>query len=329
MSAFFSSQPRLRGRHLYRMHPKVLAHCANYSYLDMIRDVVRAAAAGANYTGHPSPLLTGCGFGATFDINFYPTAHGTEPPTASDANAHGVNPSDTPGPSFHFAFVRHPLPRFISALCPHVSHLNSHSCRKHIAVERFIGEAPPPRLSVVEALAFRARLMRFQARFSDEAHVRTQTFYLSSTDAAGRPVPWHAIFKIDGPSFPRQLSQLMTSVLLDAGASAAEAEATAARQDGVKRNSKARDAEWYGLLAEVEAHPTLLCDVCHVYARDFVCLGYELPSKCTEPQCLAGMPEWLLNAAVAANSTAAANAAAVQATAASPEGRVDTAGARK
>jgi hypothetical protein len=315
MLAFLKTEPRLRHRYLYRMHPKVLASCFNHSYLVMASEVVRAAEAGANYTGPRSPLLlTGCGFGATFDIRedspaveSHDARHSTRPNRrAAEGPAPSGGPISAPAPNFNFAFVRHPVPRFLSALCPHKQHLNRSSCRRHVSSQRFLGEAAPPGLSTVDALALRARLMCFQARFSDEAHVRSQTFYLSSTNAAGTPVPWHAIFKIDGPSFPGQLSRLLASMLLDAGAINAEAEAIAARQAGTKRNSKAKDAAWYRLLSQVEAHPTLLCDLCHVYARDFVCLGYEMSGRCAAPQCLAGMPQWLRKAAVIANATVAA-----------------------
>ena len=143
----------------------VMRDCTNTSYLDVIGQMV-AGASGAIATAS-----CGCGHAATFDL--LPNRRST----------------------FTFAMVRDPVSRFISAFNPH----GKTATERPSAVTLWqlgMGNAPKG-ATILELLALRARQMRTRRPYVDDAHTRTQSYYLSSTDAAGSPIAWDAIFRLE------------------------------------------------------------------------------------------------------------------------------------
>ena len=53
--------------------------------------------------------------------------------------------------------------------------------------------------------------------------------------------------------------------------------------------NKARDGTLDVLRAKALAHPTLACDLCHVYGQDYRCLGYRIPDSCLAPDCFGSL----------------------------------------
>lgn len=184
----------------------------------------------------------------------------------------------TRGRAYRFAFVRHPLHRFLSgALPPTVVLCNGEPC-----------EADMRRLRAhARGLArdFRVRL----STPPHSIHYRTQAYFLSTTDASGEPARWDFIgrletFDADWRVVSRVLDHHNGSSVNGAAARAADAADTSVDgADGaaVRLNAGHDAFTRAAFLRAVERRePELLCDVCAVYAQDFVCLGYALPPPC-------------------------------------------------
>ena len=134
---------------------------ANRTHLDLIEEVEKRA------YGEPVARPCGSGQAATFDL-------------------------DDPGAArtFKFATVRDPLDRFIAAFQPHSG-------------GRGWSEANID--AIVSELAARARSLRLASSDASpsttyrdiDQHYRTQSFYLTSTNAAGHSVTWDAIVRLE------------------------------------------------------------------------------------------------------------------------------------
>ena len=243
----------------------IIDACATQSYVGIVEDIERAAN-GANTS--ELPYMTGCGHAGTFDLN------------ASE-------------PAFEFAVVRDPISRFISALSPHSSDISAkaagylyHKMDFPRLDHRVFGVVLNENTSVLEMLVRRAARIRSQGEYIDDAHVRSQSYFLASTDAAGQPIRWDAIVRLEeARNFSQQLARAM---LRDAGL---DRDARGQKWAATALFSSDQNSKRYGpagakLRAEVLSHPTLACDLCAIYAQDFLCLGYAFPEACARPECL-------------------------------------------
>ena len=247
----------------------IIEACAHQSYLGIVEDIERAANGSST---SDLPFMTGCGHAGTFDLN------------ASE-------------PAFAFAVVRDPITRFISALSPHSSDMSAKAAgylyhKKDFSQldRRVFGITLKDSTSVLEMLVRRAARIRSQREYIDDAHVRSQSYFLSSTDAAGRPILWDAIVRLEEASrFSEQLAEAMLrDAGLDGGASGRKWARTALYSRD--QNSKRYGAAGTELRAAVLSHPTLACDLCAIYAQDFLCLGYSFPEACARSECLQNLP---------------------------------------
>mmetsp|Transcript_9505 Transcript_9505/g.28955 ORF Transcript_9505/g.28955 Transcript_9505/m.28955 type:complete len:458 (+) Transcript_9505:150-1523(+) len=264
--------------------------CLSRTYLNIVDEAVRLSRAGMSYAPvlhpcHGNCSLVSCGFAVTFSLD---SKHKRRRCFARGCQPYG----DTP--LLNIALVRHPIGRFISALCPHndVSYGKRELCKQ---IRQYgLGYARPT-MSILDLLAWRARVMRFQVAHADDAHVRTQSYFLTSTDRFGKPIQWDAILRMEDSSFGQQLGNHFYNILTDAGEIHSDASRLSHLWSHRKHNSKSRDRTQQ-LMKEAEMHPTLLCDLCHIYGQDFACLGYEFPAQCAMLNCLSSMPDWLRRA---------------------------------
>ena len=213
-----------------------MSACATQSYVGIVEEIERAAN-GANTS--ELPYMTGCGHAGTFDLN------------ASE-------------PAFEFAVVRDPISRFISALSPHSSDISAkaagylyHKMDFPRLDHRVFGVVLNENTSVLEMLVRRAARIRSQGEYIDDAHVRSQSYFLASTDAAGQPIRWDAIVRLEeARNFSQQLARAM---LRDAGL---DRDARGQKWAATALFSSDQNSKRYGpagakLRAEVLSHPTL------------------------------------------------------------------------
>lgn len=253
------------------MSPHVLDACKSMSYATIVTQASAIAVGDTMSFPHPATLpSTSCGHAATFDLS----------------------PRE---PTFAVAFVRDPVERFISALNPHhPGEIQPQYIPRDIRIETF--DTIGANVSVLELLAQRAQRMRSRLNHVDDAHVRTQSYYLAATNREGGPIRWDAIFRLEESH--RFSATLAAALLEDLGwnISARQTLRHAAHTlFAIALNTKdAREALHHrssghssrGLRDAVVNHPSLACDLCAIYGQDFACLGYPWPPKCAEPECL-------------------------------------------
>ena len=208
------------------------AGCANASYSAVVHQMAAAAAAaavaagkgekaGRDEEGHgasadTSTLLTGCGHASTFDLGFdlgdrvgssrrWRGGSRRGEPAPAPGGGTATVPDPEPPPPFAFAMVRDPVSRFISALNPHGSTSDTKPSEATL-VAYDMGYAPwsasAANLSVLDLLAMRARRMLEHPHKGhvDDAHTRTQSYYLSATNARGDPIEWDAMLRLEDSS---------------------------------------------------------------------------------------------------------------------------------
>ena len=134
----------------------------------------------------------------------------------------------------------------------------------------------------------RARRMRSRVRYVDDAHARTQSYYLAATDRAGDPIRWDAILRLEeSRNFSHTLGQ---ALLQDLGRHKTSRHARLNDVFAQTLNSKTATSsdknQTAALRTAVLEHDTLACDLCEVFGQDFICLGYAWPARCSEPACL-------------------------------------------
>ena len=251
----------------------VLDACSNMSYDSIVQQAVDAAAGGAAESGrHPCPS-TACGHAATFDL----------------------------GPDerrFAVAFVRDPVERFISALDPH----GPVGQARASVVKQMAGLTIGSNASAIEVLAARARRIRSRQAFVDDPHVRSQSYYLASTDRVGSPIEWDAIIRLETA---QKISQTLVLALLEdylrwntTGPNVTHVASDELFASALNAKTLTKHGHALGeprrqaatLRDAVLSHETLACDLCHLYMQDFACLGYPWPTRCAEPECLATLP---------------------------------------
>lgn len=182
----------------------------------------------------------------------------------------------TRGRAYRFAFVRHPLHRFLSGALP-------------LTVGLCNGEPCEADMRRLRAHA-RSLAREFRVRLSappHSIHYRTQAYFLSTTDASGEPTRWDFVGRLETFDADwRVVSRVLDRHKNASGAAAARAadavvHGGATTDAGVRLNA-GHDAPTRAafLRAVQQREPELLCDVCAVYAQDFVCLGYTLPPPC-------------------------------------------------
>ena len=269
----------------------VIEACANLSYAAIVDQASAAAAGRAATTSAP---FTSCGHASTFDIS-------------------------PPASAFAVAFVRDPVSRFLSALSAHGA----------------AGEVPTKRLDTLvtgltkkdvkntnrsksalefelELLAKRARRMRNRVGLVDDAHARTQSYYLAATDRAGDPIRWDAILRLEDS---RNFSLMLGRALLeDLGHPSVPKHAADLFAHAHNSKTATRSARQYtaALRRAALEHDTLACDLCEIFGQDFLCLGYAWPPRCSEPACLETLPPLLRAAILGVDGSAAQGAAAIR-----------------
>ena len=160
---------------------------ANRSHLDLVGEVEKRAG------GEPVSRPCGSGQAATFDLD------------------------DPAARTFKFATVRDPLERFISAVQPHSGGRGWTEANLDAILSELASRARSLRLASADASP--------SASYRDiDLHYRTQSFYLASTDAAGQPVTWDAIVRLE--EFTDLGEQIAREMLLPAASTDALAAAT-------------------------------------------------------------------------------------------------------
>ena len=112
-------------------------------------------------------------------------------------------------------------------------------------------------------------------------HYLTQSYFLSATDASGKPIDWDLLVRLE--NFSSGISTAVHAMTTDDRRS---------RRGGLKifgpRNQKVgfTAAARFALKAALLNATDLMCDVCAVYGQDYVCLGYTVPSACLQRRCL-------------------------------------------
>lgn len=270
------------------LHPTVVASCANTSYLDSALRMSQLAA-GEPRTGADGPLV-GCGHASSFEL----------------------------GQSVNLAVVRDPVRRFISALDPHRGTPGPSAepslVRRWAATvagayglgslddEAVFGNVSS---ATLELLARRASAMR-AGRFYDDPHARTQSYFLSATDATGRPLEWEAILQLEDGGTLASMQAYARSMLKAAHRSEIPARALLRRHENARAVDSSISAEAH-LLRAVLAHPSIPCDLCAIYGQDFACLGYRFPDACSQAACLADLPPEIRAAVAAQRASRAVN----------------------
>lgn len=249
------------------LHKSILGWCRNTSYDEWVARVAVRASGNPRHAAIDGQM-TGCGHAASFDLEEFI------------------------GHTVGFAVVREPVARFVSALDTHhaspptnMKELQAWAntiARLHglsrVKVHGDVGLSNRV-FTAVGLLAQRAALLR-NGSFVEDAHVRTQAYYLSATDASGRPIDWGHVVRLEDSSATGELQSIAMRMLRGA----VDAKRRASGFFAARRNSK-EPAYKAALMEAVYAHPTLACDLCVVYAQDFRCLGYALPAACSLPAC--------------------------------------------
>ena len=121
-----------------------------------------------------------------------------------------------------------------------------------------------------------------EAAWGEWAHWLSQTYFLSATTATpGERVHFSHVIRIE------QLTAGLTELAAALGACPACSLRTLPEVH--KRLVHARTQADGNRTAYVEAllsrSPLAVCRVCRLYARDYACLGYPLPTPCASPEC--------------------------------------------
>ena len=284
--------------------PSVLLHpaCRHTNALDVLADVTRLAE-------HRKPAGA-CGLANTFSVQ--PRANRT----------------------YRVAVVRSPLDRFISA---HNEHGTLQACvpyRVHstlmalpwLSVDELAhGRCP----SVIDEYVGKAKYFA-SAKLTlhltpphTTIHFRTQSYFLSSTDAQGVPMSWDRIGRLEtleadlGPAVEVLLrrgrrgggSGGVSGGGSGGGASKAFADgdhANTARAPMsaskmrppyfAEKNVRGRSERGRTLKQELQRHAGFMCNLCRVYGQDYVCLGYAFPEICMQQPCYDSLPARLRRA---------------------------------
>lgn len=154
--------------------------------------------------------------------------------------------------------VRHPLERFLAMV---YEHGKWQRCGDHICPEQ-LSHAKELALSLSKDFPHKRR----------ECQSPTQSYFLSATDAEGKPFEFEKIIRLE--NFESDLESL-------------------GKLSGIDVNFKNRpnfndsgDPETKQLaFDEVFSDKKTLCAVCKVYAQDFACLGYVKPDGCNQEEC--------------------------------------------
>ena len=166
---------------------------------------------------------------------------------------------DASSPSVALAMVREPIGRFISGVFPH----------------RELGKCEDYDCIALRLLRSRAREMaggKWQIKLlppDATVHAYTQSYYLSATSACGEPIAWDRLLKLE------ELSLSAFEGLSEALLPPSARHRLISKRENAKNRSQSHMAAIL-MLGDLDT----ICDVCTVYAQDFVCLGYPMPLAC-------------------------------------------------
>ena len=185
---------------------------------------------------------------------------------------------------YRFAFVRDPLDRFLSGMRPHSPWV---LCGKQVCAEDAAAlRRHAAALAAHTAHSFEvANLPNRRTRTVASAHWYTQSYFLSATDATGRPLLWDHIGRVervrhDLQSVATHVGGLSAALLTMAGNDSSRG-GHAAELPKFNANGLVQEHERAILRASVLGEPQMACDFCTVHLQDYACLGYPLPAECT------------------------------------------------
>lgn len=115
-------------------------------------------------------------------------------------------------------------------------------------------------------------------------HQLTQSYFLTATDAAGNPLEWHALPRLE--ALEAELAPILEAATKER--CRGERCATAWRHKPLfpRRNAKINPMNQYRQLrSELLNRTDAMCDICQYLAQDYVCLGYHFPDACLRPAC--------------------------------------------
>ena len=246
------------------------AACANASGFEVAREIESLAAGGAAGPLSRRPRGAACGYASTFDA----------------AVAGG----------FNFALVRDPVARFLSALS---NHGGLGACWRPEGSRAYHQKGPCP--DVLGQLVGTLRRLahepcctggRLGAKGRCELHLlpphasihwQTQSYFLSSTDAAGAPFRWDMLARMETVGTTDDALQPALERILAATGVRGN---SSLPHENSKQKKGVSSAEHADVLRRLRNHSEAMCDLCAVYGQDFTCLGYAFPPACRREECM-------------------------------------------
>jgi len=168
--------------------------------------------------------------------------------------------------SMAFTVVRDPIARFLSGYQPHKRWTNAHICQHHVC-ESTMAELRSHSAMLLNYFptSLAVRPNKFERKIP---HWLTQSYFLGATDGAGNPIQFQAVFKLEDGNIFENISSLLTYV---------------SHSRIINRGGSTEIKKWF--LEDVANDIQIICNLCRIYAQDFVCLGYPLPKICQGEQC--------------------------------------------
>lgn len=235
------------------------AHCRNRTNLQLIEEV-EALARWPPYNAEA--LDRACGLASSFALQ------GLE----------GVRKRTT------FAVVREPVARFISGFNDHGTsvqraRLDVRGSSVTVSSTQLMRELEQHAADLAKG-RFKVALVPPHASI----HFLSQSYFLSGTDAHGKPIHWDLIARLE--QIDQEMSGIASELLRGGGNAPKRETPTSPRSPFPHRNAKTNPQTKKTLLNQIRRRPALMCNICRVYGQDFVCLGYPIPGSCLRPACL-------------------------------------------
>ena len=170
-------------------------------------------------------------------------------------------------PSYIFTYVRDPVSRFLSGIQPHIKWSKADIC----------GNEPCAKAKQIILKHVDRNLKSFHVSIGRLdvgrrlPHWLTQSYFLSATDAKGTPLLFDDVRRVEDSAGRGGALHLPVRI---AGSKVSARIPIAKRNAGGSEDVKRVLRTW--ALRQTE----IMCPFCRVYAQDFVCLGYEVPSVC-------------------------------------------------
>jgi len=261
--------------------------CRGASNSNLIEQAAAASLMNTTERGKLVDELTACGYAATYDIGLLPRR------------------------PLHFALVRDPLDRFIAG------HADSYSLDQLVKRAHQLGQlgggrgaewpreggasssqasdtvASSPKASSATAEAGGGAagggdpadpLEVVLVPSSASVYTQTQSYSLAATDAAGVPIWWDALVRIE--RLDQELPPLLRAIF-GTGSKAKQPKDVGRSFPTAHKQSVGKSAMLKHLL--LNRNDDTVCHLCRYLAQDYICLGYSFPPQCYLQRCRATM----------------------------------------